>query len=239
MSPWRRNARNRQARRTERYASAYTGMPASSSVRAVVAGNRGHEWRKPDETNEDRHGRHSGRGPASRLHVPRTGSSVTGRDATGTAADALDGRAVWFSTRRGFRFGVAGMPDDRGSLHERGHHLHFAGRRFEFDLSRPARLSLVHEPPGLAPLGGIAIMVLGFLLAGVSPVAVLVTLGVTALLLGANMAASRWVRLEQLDEDGETTIGYLTPGGLGRYTSAPRALLGVLGERILSPERAL
>ena len=165
---------------------------------------------------------------------------MTEHDTTSrNAGYALEGRDVWFSTRRGFRFGVAGMPDDRGSLRARGPHLHFSGRRFEFDLSRPARLSLVHEPPGLAPLGGVAIAVLGLLLAGVSPITVLVTLGVTALLLGANMAASRWVRLEQLDEDGGTTIGYLTPAGLGRYTSAPRALLGALGERIRSPERAL
>ena len=163
--------------------------------------------------------------------MPRSGEEAV--DAT------LDGMTVWFSTRRGFRFGVVGMPDDRGTLDARGRHLNFSGRRFRFDLNRPARLSLVHEPPGLAPLGGIAIMVLGFLLAGVAAAPVLVTLGVTALLLGANMAASRWVRLEQLDEDGGTTIGYLTPGGLGRYTSSPRALLGALRERVRSPERAL
>lgn len=157
----------------------------------------------------------------------------------GATDGTLDGTAVWFSTRRGFRFGVVGMPDDRGTLETSGLHLNFSGRRFRFDLSRPARLSLVHEPPGMAPLGGIAIMALGLLLAGVSLVPVLVTLGVTGLVLGANMAASRWVRLEQLDEDGGTTIGYLTPGGFGRYTSSPRALLIALRERVRSPERVL
>jgi len=161
------------------------------------------------------------------------------RSTEGATGRSFDGMTVWFSTRRGFRFGVVGMPDDRGTLNVRGRHLHFSGRRFEFDLNRPARLSLVHEPPGLAPLGGIAIMVLGFLLAGVALAPVLVTLGVTALLLVANMAASRWVRLEQLDEDGGTTIGYLTPGGLGRYTASPRALLCALRERVRSPERVL
>ena len=153
--------------------------------------------------------------------------------------DELDGRRLWFSTRRGFRLGVAGLPDDRGTLHAGGAHPRFVGRRFDFALARPARLTLVHEPPGLAPLGGIAVTVLALGVAGVAFVPLLLTLGLVALLLGAHTAAARWVRLEQSDEDGGVTVGYLTDAGFGRYTSAPRELLAALGRRVPSPVRAL
>ena len=146
---------------------------------------------------------------------------------------------VWFSTRRGFRLGVAGWPDDRGTLRLDVGPPRFDGRRFAFSLDRPVRLSLVHEPPGLAPLGGVALMALGVTLAGAATLGVLIALGVVALLLGANAAASRWVRLEQLDEDGDTTTAYLTPAGIGRYTSAPRELLARLEGRVASPVRRL
>lgn len=146
----------------------------------------------------------------------------------------------WFSTRRGFRVGVAALPDDRGTLALDGDGPpRFAGRRVAFALERPARLTLVHEPPGLGPLGGIAVTAFAFLVAGIPIATVLVTLGVVALLLGAHAAAARWVRLEQLDEDGGTTVGYLTAAGLGRYTSAPRELLASLERRVPSPVRAL
>ena len=158
------------------------------------------------------------------------------RDAPETVSDPL---AVWFSTRRGFRLGVVGLPDDRGTRDFAGARPRFSGRRLTFSLERPARLSLVHEPPGLAPLGGVALMAIGVTLVGASVPAVLVALGVVALLLAANSAASRWVRLEQLDADGGTTVGYLTVAGRGRYTSAPRALLERLERHVPSPVRAL
>lgn len=151
----------------------------------------------------------------------------------------LDGREVWFSTARGFRLGVAGLPDDRGRLEARGEFVRFTGRRVEFALERPARLRLVYEPPGLVPLGGVALMALALVLAGVPPPTVLLALALVALLLGAHSLAARWVRLEQLDTDGGTTIGYLTAAGSGRYTRAPRELRAALERRLPSAERAL
>ena len=154
-------------------------------------------------------------------------------------ATKLDGTRVWFSTRRGFRFGVMGLPEDHGRLDARGAHVRFVGRRLDFALERPVRLRLVHEPPGLAPLGGVAVMALAFVLSGIPWPVVLVTLGVVGTLLGAHALASRWVRLDQRDADGGTTTAYLTVAGFGRYTSAPRALLAALERRVPSSVRAL
>ena len=178
--------------------------------------------------------------------VPGPGSAGGGRRDDGTRGGGagaggagLHGQAVWFSTRRGFRLGVAGMPEDRGTLEARGRHVRFVGRRLEFALARPARLSLVHEPPGLAPLGGVAVMAFAFVVSGLPVPVVLATLGVVALLVAAHAFAARWVRLEQLDEDGGTTVGYLAPAGRGRYTSGTRELLAALERRVPSPVRAL
>jgi|GEM_PF-2858004 len=180
--------------------------------------------------------------PDERPSDEGTGGVMSGTaQGPGAPADSamLDGRGVWFSTRRGFRFGVVGMPEDHGILDARGEHVRFIGRRLEFALERPARMSLVHEPPGLAPLGGIAVMAIVLLVAGLPTVPVLVTLAVLVILLGGHALASRWVRLEQHDADGGTTVGYLTDAGFGRYGSSPRTLLRALESRVPSPVRAL
>ena len=125
-----------------------------------------------------------------------------------------------------------------------GDHLRFAGRRrFDFTLDRPARLSLVHEPPGLAPLGGVAVMAVVFAGAGaVSREARWSRRWASRRCCsGGHAAAARWVRLEQSDEDGGTTVAYLTaPPAGGRYTSAPRELLAALrAPRRLAGARAV
>ena len=82
-------------------------------------------------------------------------------------------------------------------------------------------------------------MAIVLLVAGLPTVPVLVTLAVLVILLGGHALASRWVRLEQHDADGGTTVGYLTDAGFGRYGSSPRTLLRALESRVPSPVRAL
>ncbi len=142
---------------------------------------------------------------------------------------------VWYSSRRGFRTGVLGMPDDVGTLALNATIWRFSGRRIGFDISRPASVRLVIEPPGWAAASGAATMVVGLALIGVSAWTLLLALSLTLLLFLGHSAMSRWVLIEQPESDGSVTRAYLTPAGFGRYTDAPRRLCERLAGDIPSP----
>ena len=131
---------------------------------------------------------------------------------------------VWYSSARGFRIGVLGLPDDVGTLSHDRSGWRFAGKRVSFRLDQPATVSLVTEHPGWAPMGGAGVMVLGLALIGVHTWLLLLAILCTALLFIGHTVMARWVRIRQTDADGSVRTAYLTPAGLGCYSSAPRAL---------------
>lgn len=142
---------------------------------------------------------------------------------------------VWYSSRRGFRMGVLGLPDDVGMLAFNAPIWRFSGKRINFEISRPANVRLVIEQPGWAAATGAAAMVVGLALIGVSAWTLLLALSLTLLLFVGHGAMSRWVLIEQPERDGSMTRAYLTPAGFGRYTDAPRRLCERLASDIPSP----